>query len=405
MTAIDLTVRTLDQCDAAKTESEYVDIAQESLLGNSLDQWQTYLRRIGRENVRVIHAGQTLVGGLAFYRMQHVYGGQPIPAAGISGVAIDPAYRGGGVCATLLIDTLKELRDEGIPIASLYASTQHLYRTVGFEQAGTRYDYSLPLRSLPRPDRTLACTRFESAPLDALDYAHRARAHATNGNVLRTEGLWDRLIHPYDGRRCLTYLFGDTHRPDGYVILKQAGRDDGLPADLIASDYAANTGAAVRRLMALLHDHRSIFGRFRWSGGPDDPLLFMTDELWFEIHEVLRWMLRILDVPQAIQARGYPTHVGGRCTIRVTDSLFPANNGHWELEFSGGQCHARQSNAPEPSQKVIGLDIRGLATLYSGHTTLRQLIRLGQADGADDQAIDLIDAAFAGPAPWLPEIY
>ncbi|MEM9643972.1 MAG: GNAT family N-acetyltransferase [Planctomycetota bacterium] len=395
--------------DAADPDAmdRYVDIAQESLLGTNLEMWQLYLDRIDRVNGRVVQSENRLVGGLAFYRTGHLFGGREVSAAGVSGVAIDPAHRGANACAKLLESTLQELQREGMPIASLYASTQHLYRGVGFEQAGSRFEYSIPLRCMPRPDRSLECTRFVEPPMDALDAVHRQRALANNGNLVRTEGLWDRLLRPYDHRRCVTYLFGDLNSPAGFAILKQSDRQDGLPAQLEATDWAANSPAALRRLMALLHDHRSMMDRFRWFGGPQDPLLMVSSEQWVQVHDVLRWMIRILNVPSAFEARGYPKGLEGRILIDIQDDLLKSNAGAWCMEWSDGHCRVvrPQESPPSDSPVAVRADIRSLAPLFSGFATAAQLQQLGMLDCQDSEPVALLDAAFAGTSPWLSEIF
>ncbi len=148
---------------------EYISIAGESLLAFNREAWRLYVERIGPENMRGVYQGSRLAGGMAFYRMGMWFGGKKMPCAGISGVAISPADRGTGACGVMLRSVLQELRDEGMPIASLYASTQYVYRGAGFEHAGTQTQYSIPLQSLSCEDRSLAIHRFLSPPIDKLD--------------------------------------------------------------------------------------------------------------------------------------------------------------------------------------------------------------------------------------------
>ena len=384
----------------------YVSIAQESLLGHAPSIWPLYLDRVGRENVRLVRVDDRIVGGLAFYRMSHVFGREAVGAAGISGVAIDPVVRGSQVCATMLKTTLRELHDEGMPIASLYASTQHPYRSVGFEQAGSRFDYTLPLRCLPRPNRSLACHRCEHAPLAAMRDVHRSQADETNGNLVRTDGLWERLLRPYDGKRCVTYLFGDRENPAGYAILKQAGRDAGVPAELVVTDYAVNTAAALDRLMSLLHDHRSMFDRVRWCGGPQDALLAAASEHWVTVHEMSRWMVRILNVPAALLSRGYPPTLSGEVRLVIEDDLLADNAGVWRLAWTNGSIEVERIAAELPDHASLArVDVRYLVPLYSSFLTAGQLRQFGHLRSGSRHDIDVLDAAFAGPSPWLPEYF
>ena len=145
-----------------ENRSQYISIVGESLHFPDPEIWETYIRRVGAENIRCVHAGQQCVGGLAFYRMGQWFGGKRVECAGVSGVGIDPAFRGTGVCKTLLQDTLRELHEEQCATAGLYASTRRLYRSVGFELSGHQIQYSLKMPSF-RADpsaRELPITRL-----------------------------------------------------------------------------------------------------------------------------------------------------------------------------------------------------------------------------------------------------
>lgn len=389
----------------------YALLAGESLLNPDLTIWQTYVDRIGPENVRVVRRSGTppapLAGGLAFYRMAQWYGGRPVTTAGFSGVAIDPAQRGSGACAAMLRNVLSELRDEGMPLASLFASTQSLYRSVGFGQAGTRYQYSIPMASMPRPNRTLRIQRFESPPIELLEQVACQQAARMNGHLTRTDGLWRRLTHPYDGAKVRAYVVFDDCEADsvdgvpvGYVLLRQGTREGGFPQPLVATDICGLTGGAIRRLLTLVQDFRSSCDSFHWNGGPHDELLLYTSEQSVEVTSVMRWMARIIDLPAAFEARGYPAGCKEQLNFEITDSILPQNSGRWRIEIRDGQAHVSAGG-----NGTINASIDTLATLYTGFYSPRQLFQLGELGAAPESQIDSLQRVFAGPSPWVSELY
>lgn len=379
---------------------EYISIAGESLLAFDQEAWRLYVERIGQENLRGVYDGPRLAGGMAFYRMGQWFGGKEIPCAGISGVAISPVDRGTGACGTLLRSVLRELRDEGIPIASLYASTQSLYRKFGFEHAGTQTQYSIPLASLGCQDRSLEIHRFVSPPIDKLDLVADARAAATNGNLGRTEGLWQRLLNPYDGRGSITYLLGDIDAPEGFAILRPGTREGGHPQPLLSTDVAANTPHALRRLVTLIRDHRSMCDSFQWFGSPSDPIHFLADEQFVSVKHFMRWMLRIVDLPAALTTRGYDDTVEGELHLQVTDDLLSENAGRLILRVADGKASVEQGG-----NGSLAIDIRFLAPLYSSFYSAEELVRAGVVEISDASQVALASRIFAGPAPWVPELY
>jgi predicted acetyltransferase len=154
--------------------------------------WEIFQQRIGRENLRAVHDAGRLIGGLGFYRTAQWFGGRTIPCAAVAAVGVAPAARGGGAAAFLMGSLLPELHADGVPLATLYASTQRLYRKVGFEQAGSRTCYHLPMTSIGLRDRDLpVCEVSLDSPESLADHAQR-QAQAAGGHLQRTSGLWDR---------------------------------------------------------------------------------------------------------------------------------------------------------------------------------------------------------------------
>jgi predicted acetyltransferase len=86
----------------------------------------------------------------------------------------------------------------------------------------------------------------------------------------------------------------------------------------------------------------------------------------------LRWLTRIVDVPQALAARGYPKDVSGEVHLEIHDDLLPANHGRFLLRVDEGQAEVTAGG-----RGSLVTDIRGLAPLYSGFLPPRTLQSLG----------------------------
>ncbi|MFN3190227.1 MAG: enhanced intracellular survival protein Eis [Aureliella sp.] len=390
--------------------SAYSSIAGESLHFYNDEVWQTYIRRVGPDNFRLAWSGDKLAGGLAFYRCGQWYGGNSIPTAAVSGVGIEPAFRGAGACKALLIQTLRELADEGVPMASLFASTQRLYRSVGFEQSGVRIEYSMPMASLAMgQERTRACrelqvTRELEPKLEPLTQLSDARGRITNGNLERTTGLWERIKTPIGGGKSCTYFFGNPSNPEGYITLWMRDRSSGHPAPLIASDWVAITPAALDRMIALITDHNSMCDRFEWSGGVGDPLLFRAAEQRFDVGGQLMTLNRILDVKAALETRGYPPSFEGELHLDISDPIIKKNSGKWILRVQDG-CGSVEPGGNGFLRASIDALVP-MFTSYRSATQLHQLgkIEVGPADNTD-APLSMADLAFSGPAPWTSEIF
>jgi predicted acetyltransferase len=361
--------------------------------------WESYVSRIGRANYRILRSAGRLVGGLAIYRMGQWFGGRCLNNAGIAAVGIAPEDRSAGAAAHLMTSTLAELYEQGVAISALYASTQRLYRRVGYEQAGSRYQYRLPLASIGVNERSVPLRRIDGAEHDAYHATARARAKVTNGNLERNAGLWERIVtYPYGDKSIYRYLIGEPDRPEGYLFLYQDAEQPG-PYHLYVRDMVALSPAAARRLWTFFSDHRSVAETVLWYGPAVEPLLMQPTELVVQVVGHSRWMLRMVDVRKALHERGYLAGIEGELHFEVEDDVLPPNNGRFILTVTDGSGQVRDGGRGD-----LKAHIRGVSPLFSGFLSPAQLQAMGQLE-ANDQAIAVATSIFAGPPPWMPDMF
>ena len=58
----------------------------------------------------------------------------------------------------------------------------------------------------------------------------------------------------------------------------------------------------------------------------------------------------------------------------------------------------------KPGDGTLQVDVRGLASLYSGYRSPEQVALVGQLEGSDD-ARALAQTVFAGPEPWMADAF
>lgn len=352
--------------------------------GITPDRWDSFRRRIGDANLRTARVGGRVVGGLGVYRMGQVFGGRSVGLGGFAGVGVAAEHRGSGVAAAMMGSALAALRDEGVPLAGLYASTQRLYRSVGFEQAGSRVGWRVPLRAVGIADRSVGVERVEDA--DRVRPLYRP----VHGNLDRNDAIWDRILRG-QGERILVYRVGD----EGYAVLGTEGT--GLHYDVLVRDWQAHTPAAARRLWTLLADHSSLGEHARWQGAAVDAMGAHLSEQAATVTGTMRWMIRVLDVPGAFAARGWDHD--GEIDLHVEDALFPENAGAWRVRVADGRAEVARGGTG-----ALRCGARGLAPLYTGFYDAPTLRRLGWIDG-DDASVRAAARLFAGPEPWMSEMY
>ncbi len=367
-----------------------------------------WLARTGPANLRVLRDRGVVCGSLAILRMGQWFGGRSVPMGGLAAVGVAPERRGAGHALSLTRAALVELAGSGLALSTLYPATTRLYRQAGYEVAGGRYELRLESRHIGLRERTLPLRPAVAGDMPAIAELGRRRAAGGAGQLDRTEELWRRIREPR-GRLVRGYVVEREGRVDGYAFVHQAtlpGRSGRYELQL--ADCVAASPEAGRRLLTFLADHASRAEDAILYGGPSDPLLALLPERCWTVRLVDPWMVRVLDVARALAARGWPVAARGALLLQVRDDLLPANDGRFLLEVEGGA--ARASPAPRTAHRKAGgppllsMDVAGLAPLYTGHLTPRELEVAGLLSGAPE-ALDLAASLFAGPAPVMTDMF
>ena len=375
----------------------------------SWERWQHVLA-LGDANdagLRVIEHEGELAGGLGLYRFGQFWGGRRVNALGCSGVAIAPELRGRGLAATLMRETLCEAA-RSRAIAILYPSTLHLYRSLGFESAGLTLKMEAPIDALMHGDANLRMTRFDALKLtdeSSSEYAQvramsEARGGHWNGTLARNASIWMRVAAPKD-IAVHAFFFGTKDAPEGYVIYGQSSPEP-LHFNITVRDYVFITPRAASRWAAFLHTQRALADRVLWASGGHDPMLAMLAAPKAKVVEHTQWMLRILDVEEALTTRGYA--LNGEATFEITDALLPHNEGPVHLRVEGGVGYLRSAHPGAHPR----LDIRALSALYSGFQSTESLRLMGLVTCENEEAVQQLQSLarlFVSHPSWLPDFF
>ena len=353
------------------------------------------LRAIPADVYRLVVEDGRLLAAASCWPYRHFFGGNSIGSAGISSVVVAPHARGRRLAETLVGEMMREARAT-MPVSTLYPATVPLYRRLGYEYAATRCTYRMPMNALQRFPGEAAVEPWDDDDVDAVTAAQRAYASDFTGMMDRTPVYWDRLFQPMGGDPVYRVLVREDGAVTGSMIYLQ---ENGFNMDLVARDLFWRTPHAARALLSFVARHHSLGREFSWIGRPGDPMLFFTEE--HKIREEERWhlMLRILDVPAALAARGYPAGVESAVSVAVDDERFPQNRGPWRITVSGGKGAVEQGGEAD-----VTLMPRALAAIFSGFLTPFEARRSGLADGPDG-ALDRLGAVFSGSAPWTTDFF
>ena len=336
-----------------------------------------------------------LVGALKVRDYRQFFGGSAVPMGGIASVAVDPHARGHGVATALIDAALPAMREHGQVISALYPTVPPLYRGRGWEQTGNyeRVTMRPELFSLlPKPESRLVLRRAGKADLPAIHRTYLAFASTVDGMLDRaTDSFTLADLLDVD---IVEYAPGPDGSVRGYLSADRPEGEKLVTYDLVALDRETALG-----LLANLG---------RWTGIMSEISLRIVDPAWWQLlmtlpvlHDVTNhpWMLRVVDLPAAVAARGWPAAAYlNPCAVdlEVVDEHAPWHAGRHRLVVDSGKvmCEPGGSGA-------VRLAARALGPWYAGSADTSMLRRAGllEADPADAQLLDLLTGA-----PRLPRM-
>jgi predicted acetyltransferase len=347
-------------------------------------------------------AGRPAGAGIV-HDMRQWWHGRALDCAGVASVKVAPEQRGKGVGRRLMTSVLELIAERGYPLSALYPATMPLYRSLGWELAGGNYQATVParsLRSLMPPDAASAATSGVGADAPEVRRGGRDDAAAVTKVIGRCHQA---------ARDCgpLTWDLGPTarwlSREDMYAYLT----DDGFAAYrwadgneiLFVERVHGASPETVRALWSVIASHAPVADTIRVRIAPADPFWWLTRERDAALTKRSMWMLRVVDAPAAIAARGFPAAVSATVPLVISDHTRPGNSGRWELTVTDGSGilipNARGILPAAPPALQLGA--RGLAALYAG-TPVAALRLAGLASGGSPNTDAALDAAFAAAA-------
>jgi predicted acetyltransferase len=363
-----------------------------------------YLERTRPEEFRVLEAGGEITSALRLDRQAQWWLGRALPSAQVLQLATPPQHRGAGHGGRLLAGLLQELHADGVPLATLTPSTFPFYREAGFEVAGSWTRYEARAEHLPRdtaPYRARPVSLDDPSELAAV---YRLVAPSRHGAFDRGERFWRQLARRSKDKTTAAFVLDGPDGPAGWAVANLEFRPDPAPFQtwVEIADWGCLPGADAA-LFALFAGYASMNGMLTWSGpDPDPAALFALRDRFARLVDRWHWMLRLVDLSAAFQARPWPAGVAGQVGFRVEDPVCGWNIGSWRLELAGGQGRAEPASSPAAAATA---GIRGLASLFTGFAGPDDLLRAGLLAGFDPAAVDLLRAAFASPRPWTAEFY
>lgn len=326
--------------------------------------------------------------------------GDSHPMAGVSFVASPPENRRQGHVKEMLADALQVCREDGTYLSALHPFKRTYYERLGWATCTRRVTHSLDpeLLSFTRDHRHGEFVELDHEDWERLDPVYEVDAAPYELTLDRDEAWWEKRV--LRGWQKEPYVYG--WERDGtiqaYLVYRIDDGDDDRTLRL--KEWAYTDHDARLAVLQFLSDHDSQVEEVSLSTAPDDDLLDVipnADDVETDLD--VSTMLRLVDVPEALEALTYPEDASGAITLDVADSLAPWNDATFRFAVEDGAAQVVEA-ATEPVD--VELDVGALSQLYTGYRGTRELATVGDIDG-DEDAIDFLAEAFPTHTTYLRE--
>jgi predicted acetyltransferase len=378
----------------------------------NLDHWAS---RTDVERSWVAEARGRFVANCATHTMDLTVPGGPgqpcpiIPMGGLTAVGVHPTHRRQGLLSQMMSIMLEDCRRRGEPVAGLIASESVIYGRFGFGHATNRVKLRIDsgrsqfVRPAAAVDLELVNRDAASKVMAAIFESQRT---TRPGEPNRSSGAWDLITadraEQRGGGRGLFVAVCDggfvRYRARDYEILH------GERSEILVEELRGMTPEIEAALWRFVFDLDLIGPVIAKCRPVDEPLRWrLADPRQLQATRVDDFLwLRILDVPAALEGRGYR-----RSARLVLDLLPPLAGdspadpavGRWVLDASPEGASCRPALPGESAD--LRMEITDLGSLYLGGFSASLLAAGGRVQELTAGSLDVADALFANPlAPF-----
>lgn len=348
-------------------------------------------------DIRVaLHDGRVIAGGLGMLIAQH-FGGRPVPSACLGSGCVAPEHRGDRLTVRMLNDRIRPLQERGAVLATLWTSSNGYARRMGWEAPVPVFSWSVHADALKR-DFAPGDLTIEHGITPGSEELQRRLAPRWNGTLLRPP-WW--TAHKQRRHDLTYYRFNHPGQPTAGYLSLATRRHDRHGAHLDVHDFWAADDTVASAMLAFLGRHNSRIPTitFHRTSLPPHPLLLhglhrygdATAEAWHP------WMLRILDLPEAVRLRGWPADLDTTLPLGVEQG-----NGHTDrylLQIAHGAAELQ----PTTTEPRVTLNRRQATLWYAGGYRSTVAASMAGVRATDEQSLATLIRSTTEHDLWCAE--
>lgn len=343
-----------------------------------------------------IRDGRVVAGGLGFV-VNQFFGGSPVPSACLGAGCVAPEERGQRLGARMTAERLRSLRERGAVIAANSTSSNGYARRLGWEAPVHVFAWTVAADDLKR-SFTGEDFEIEHGLTEDAQTLQRDLARQWNGPVLRP--AWWSAWKEHKSA-LTTYRFNRPGHPTAGVLSLATKRRERHGMSLVVHDFWAASQPTAAAMLAFLgrHNTRAETIEFRRGALPPYPTLLHNLNRFRPVAESWHpWMLRILDIPEAIRLRGWPADLTTAVPIEIENETGDSWD-RWMLQVKAGAGEI----APTHVEGQVTFTRRQLAVWYAGGYRSATSARMAGVHAVSEKALATLLRSTADLEPWLPD--
>lgn len=230
---------------------------------------------------------------------------------------------------------------------------------------------------------------------EPLEPAYEAWLDGRNLATRRSADWWrDRVLRTMESD-LFCYRWERDGETRGYLVYDVDGEDGGT---LSVREMAAADTEVYLQLLRFCYHHDSQVETVELVGPGHDRLLdVVADRGAVDLELGAGKMVRIVDVPEALEAVPYPAEQA-RVVVGVEDDHAPWNEATWAIEVTDGDASVRETDERPDAVADVGT----LSQLLVGYGGVERARTTGALE-TDDAAADSLAALFPERPAYLPE--
>ncbi|WP_395108333.1 enhanced intracellular survival protein Eis [Actinomadura sp. SCN-SB] len=351
-------------------------------------------------DARVALRGDRVIAGGLGLLVPQFFGGRPVPSACMAAGCVAPEERGNHLTTRMLTARIRPLQEQGAVLATVWTTSTGYAHRLGWAAPTPVFTWTVPTDALKR---SFDGTGYDIAVAQGADpQSERLQeelAARWNGPWQRPSwwAAWQADKHP----QLTTYRFHQPGHDVSGMLSMAFAHDPAAGRQVVVHDFWASTSGPAAAMLAFLGRYNSRISTvaFQRTGLPAASVLLeqlhrigsATARHWHP------WMLRILDLRQAVQRRGWPEVLDTTIPMEVVNEAGTGAD-RFTLRITNGAGDLEPSSAAGRCR----LTRRQFAVWYAGGYRTTTAAALAGVDGDPAAIADLIHAT-SDREPWLPE--